>query len=85
MAGIQVFLMPAEDIRVGGRRATATSPFSLPAADLDLLPVWEPKVDPALRALPPLTGIASDSPTGRPAPQLPPASPPCARACLLTP
>ena len=64
VAGIQVFLMPAEDIRVGGRSANATYQFSLQADDLDLLRVWEPKVEAALRALPQLTGIDSDSQTG---------------------
>ncbi|EIK96644.1 multidrug resistance protein [Pseudomonas sp. M47T1] len=64
VAGIQVFLMPAEDIRVGGRSANATYQFSLQADDLDLLRVWEPKVEAALRALPELTGIDSDAQTG---------------------
>ena len=64
VAGIQVFLTPAEDIRVGGRSANAAYQFSLQADDLDLLRVWEPKVEAALRALPELTGIDSDSQTG---------------------
>jgi multidrug efflux pump len=59
-----VFLTPAEDIRVGGRSANAAYQFSLQADDLDLLRVWEPKVEAALRALPELTGIDSDSQTG---------------------
>ena len=63
-AGIQVFMQPAEDIRVGGRSANATYQFSLRADDLDLLRTWEPKVEAALRKLPQLTGIDSDAQTG---------------------
>lgn len=63
-AGVQVFLMPAEDLRIGGRSANATYQFSLKADDLDVLRSWTPKLEAALRGLPQLTGIDSDSQTG---------------------
>ena len=63
-AGIQVFMMPAEDIHIGGRSANATYQFSVRADDLDVLRLWTPKVEAALRSLPQLTGIDSDSQTG---------------------
>jgi len=64
IAGLQVFMMPAEDIHIGGRSANATYQFSVRADDLDVLRQWTPKVEAALRALPQLTGIDSDSQTG---------------------
>ncbi|WP_213881896.1 efflux RND transporter permease subunit [Pseudomonas sp. dw_358] len=63
-AGLQVFMQPAEDIRVGGRSANATYQFSLRADDLTLLRTWTPKVEAALKTLPELTGLDSDSQTG---------------------
>ena len=63
-AGLQVFMMPAEDIHIGGRSANATYQFSVRADDLDVLRLWTPKVEAALRSLPQLTGIDSDSQTG---------------------
>jgi multidrug efflux pump len=63
-AGLQVFMQPAEDIRVGGRSANASYQFSLRADDLDLLRTWTPNVEAALRKLPELTGLDSDAQTG---------------------
>lgn len=63
-AGLQVFMMPAEDLRVGGRSANATYQFSVRADDLDVLRLWTPKVEAALRGLPQLTDIDSDAQTG---------------------
>ncbi|MDE1168899.1 MAG: efflux RND transporter permease subunit [Pseudomonas sp.] len=63
-AGMQVFLMPAEDLRVGGRSANATYQYSLQADDLEVLRTWSPKVEAALKALPQLTGVDSDDQVG---------------------
>lgn len=64
LPGSQLFLMAAQDLRVGGRSANAQYQFSLKADDLTLLRDWGPKVKAALSALPQLTGVDSDSQTG---------------------
>ncbi|KTT44989.1 multidrug transporter [Pseudomonas oryzihabitans] len=63
-AGIQLFLMPAQDLRVGGRSANATYQFSLQADDLDELRSWTPKVEAVFKTLPELTGVDSDAQNG---------------------
>ncbi len=62
--GLQLFLMPAQDLHIGGRSANASYQFSLQADALDTLRVWTPKVKKALEALPQLTSVDSDSQTG---------------------
>ncbi|MBS0893536.1 efflux RND transporter permease subunit [Tatumella sp. JGM130] len=64
VAGAQMFLMAAQDLHIGGRSANATYQYSLQADDLDLLRLWTPKVTAALRAIPQLTSVDSDSQTG---------------------
>ena len=64
VAGAQLFLMAAQDLHIGGRSANATYQYSLQADDLDLLRTWTPKVAAALRAIPQLTDVDSDSQTG---------------------
>jgi multidrug efflux pump len=63
-AGIQMFAMPIEDLRIGGRSANATYQFSLQADDLALLRTWAPRVKRAFEAIPQLSGVDSDSQTG---------------------
>ncbi|QWA10519.1 efflux RND transporter permease subunit [Sodalis ligni] len=63
-AGVQLFLMPAQDLRVGGRSANALYQYSLQADDLSLLRIWTPKVEAALEKIPQLTGVDSDAQTG---------------------
>lgn len=62
--GVQMFLMPVQDLRVGGRSANATYQYTLMADDLDTLRIWTPKVKTALEKLPELTSVDSDSETG---------------------
>ncbi|WP_241647104.1 efflux RND transporter permease subunit [Rosenbergiella metrosideri] len=64
IAGAQMFLMAAQDLRVGGRSANASYQYSLQADDLALLREWTPKVQKAFSALPQLTSVDSDSQTG---------------------
>ncbi|CAM3763286.1 multidrug transporter subunit MdtC [Rouxiella silvae] len=64
LPGSQLFLMAAQDLRIGGRSANSEYQFSLQADDLSLLREWGPKVKAALSALPQLTGVDSDSQTG---------------------
>jgi multidrug efflux pump len=62
--GIQLFLMPAQDLQIGGRSANALYQYSLQADDLNTLRIWTPKVQAALGKIPQLTGVDSDAQTG---------------------
>jgi len=64
LAGAQLFLMPAQDIHIGGRQAKAAYQYSLHTDDLMLLRAWTPKVEAALKNLPQLTDVDSDAQTG---------------------
>ncbi|MBF7682944.1 efflux RND transporter permease subunit [Acinetobacter sp. B5B] len=64
MAGVSLFLMPAQDLRLGGRSANATYQYSLQSDDLTTLRAWSPMVYAALKGLPELTSVDSDSQTG---------------------
>ncbi|WGO84721.1 multidrug efflux RND transporter permease subunit MdtC [Arsenophonus apicola] len=58
--GANLFLIPVQDIRAGGRQATASYQFSLLADDLNELRQWEPQVRKALAQLPQLADVNSD-------------------------
>ncbi|MBN7122470.1 multidrug efflux RND transporter permease subunit [Erwinia billingiae] len=62
--GVQLFLMAAQDIHIGGRSANASYQYSLQADDLDTLRIWTPRVKAALEAIPQLTSVDSDAQTG---------------------
>lgn len=62
--GVELFLMAAQDIHIGGRSANAAYQYSLQADDLDTLRIWTPKVKAALEAIPQLTSVDSDAQTG---------------------
>lgn len=62
--GVQLFLMAAQDIHIGGRSANATYQYSLQADDLETLRIWTPKVKAALEQIPLLTSVDSDAETG---------------------
>jgi multidrug efflux pump len=64
LPGSQLFLMAAQDLRIGGRSANSQYQMTLQADDLTLLRDWGPKVKQALSQLPQLTGVDSDSQTG---------------------
>jgi multidrug efflux pump len=58
--GAALFLVPVQDIRVGGRQANAQYQFTLQADDLDELRAWEPRVRRALGDLPQLADVNTD-------------------------
>ena len=58
--GASLFLVPVQDIRVGGRQANAQYQFTLRADDLEELRVWEPRVRRALGQLPELVDVNTD-------------------------
>src|SRR5450830_712204 len=58
--GAALFLVPVQDIRVGGRQANAQYQFTLQADDLEELRAWEPRVRRALGDLPQLVDVNTD-------------------------
>ena len=58
--GASLFLVPVQDIRVGGRQANAQYQFTLQADDLEELRTWEPRVRFALSQLPELADVNTD-------------------------
>ncbi|SBT10221.1 multidrug efflux system, subunit C [Candidatus Accumulibacter aalborgensis] len=58
--GASLFLQPVQDIRVGGRAASAQYQFTLQADAIDELRTWEPRIRQALSQLPQLTDVNTD-------------------------
>lgn len=65
--GGRMFLMPDQDLQVGGRQGRSSeNEYMLMSGDLDALREWLPKVREALRALPELTDIDASEDGGAP-------------------
>ncbi|MCH5052186.1 multidrug efflux RND transporter permease subunit MdtC [Pectobacterium aquaticum] len=58
--GANLFLMPVQDIRIGGREASAGYQYTLLSDDLSELRIWEPKIRTAFSKLPELADVNSD-------------------------
>jgi len=58
--GANLFLVPVQDIRIGGRQANAQYQFTLQSDELETLRTWEPRIRRALSQLPELTDVNSD-------------------------
>ncbi|HET6316300.1 MAG TPA: efflux RND transporter permease subunit, partial [Chloroflexota bacterium] len=58
--GANLFLVPVQDIRIGGRQANAQYQFTLLADELALLREWAPRVRFALADLPELADVNTD-------------------------
>jgi len=59
-AGANLFLVPVQDIRIGGRQANAQYQYTLQADDLEALRLWEPRLRNALSQLPELADVNTD-------------------------
>jgi multidrug efflux pump len=59
-AGANLYLVPVQDIRIGGRQANAQYQFTLQADELADLRLWEPRVRQALSQLPELVDVNTD-------------------------
>ena len=59
-AGANLFLVPVQDLRVGGRQSNAQYQYTLQADDLEVLRSWEPRVRNALSQLPELADVSTD-------------------------
>lgn len=58
--GAGIFLVPMQDIRIGGRPSNAQYQFSLQSDDIEELREWEPKIRAALSKLPVLADVNTD-------------------------
>ncbi len=58
--GANLFLVPVQDIRIGGRQSNAQYQFTLQADELADLRTWEPRVRNALSNLPELADVNTD-------------------------
>jgi multidrug efflux pump len=64
IAGVRVFLMAAQDLRMGGRSSRSTYQFTLWDADFEELQHWVPKVQDAIRVIPGVTDVSTDREQG---------------------
>jgi multidrug efflux pump len=64
IAGIQLFMVPAQDLRVGGRQGRAQYQYTLWSADIDELQTWGPRVLERLRTIPGLLDVNTDREQG---------------------
>jgi multidrug efflux pump len=60
VAGAPTFLVPAQDLRVGGRQSNAEYQYTLTSEDSDTLYAWVPKIVAALQDDPKLADVSSD-------------------------
>ena len=58
--GANLFMVPVQDIRIGGRQSNSQYQYTLQADQVDDLRTWEPRVRNALSQLPELTDISTD-------------------------
>ena len=62
--GIRVFLVPAQDLRMGGRQSDSQYQFTLWSADIDLLQAWVPRVIDRVKLLTDVTDVTTDREQG---------------------
>jgi len=61
--GANVFLVPVQDVRVGGRQSSGTYQYTLQSDDLDALRLWTTRLQNALTSVPQLADVTSDQET----------------------
>ena len=64
IAGIRVFMFPAQDLRVGARQSDSSYQFTLWSQDIDALQAWVPKVVDKVKTLSDLTDVNTDREQG---------------------
>ena len=62
--GLRVFLVPAQDLRVGGRQSNSQYQFTLWSPDIDQLQAWVPKVLDRVKQLPGIIDVTTDREQG---------------------
>lgn len=60
VAGANLFLVPIQDVRIGGRLSNAQFQFTLQSDDLELLREWEPKIRAEMMKSPMLMDVNTD-------------------------
>jgi len=61
--GANLFLVPVQDVRIGGRQGTGTYQFTLQSDDLEALRLWTSRLQTALQSVPQLADVTSDQET----------------------
>ncbi|HSU62571.1 MAG TPA: multidrug efflux RND transporter permease subunit [Burkholderiales bacterium] len=61
--GANLFLVPVQDVRIGGRQGTGTYQFTLQSDDLEALRLWTVRLQTALQSVPQLADVTSDQET----------------------
>ena len=61
--GLNLFLVPVQDVRVGGRQGTGAYQFTLQSDDLGALRTWSVRLQNALMTVPQVADVASDQET----------------------
>jgi multidrug efflux pump subunit AcrB len=64
ITGLQVFMVPAQDLRVGARSSKSQYQFTLWSSDIDELTRWTPKILEQVRKVPGLVDVSSDREQG---------------------
>ncbi|MFZ4787814.1 MAG: efflux RND transporter permease subunit [Beijerinckiaceae bacterium] len=64
VTGIWLFMVPVQDLRVGGRVGKSPFQFTLWGQDLDALQTWAPRAVAALKAAPELVDVSTDKING---------------------
>ena len=62
--GIRVFMVPAQDIRAGGRQSNSQYQFTLWSSDIDQLQTWVPKVLDRVKQVPGIVDVTTDREQG---------------------
>ena len=62
--GIRVFMVPAQDLRVGGRQSDSQYQFTLWSADIEQLQTWVPRVVDRVKQIPEVTDVTTDREQG---------------------
>ena len=62
--GIRVFMVPAQDVRAGGRQSSSQYQFTLWSSDIDALQTWMPRVLERVKQLPGIVDVTTDRDQG---------------------
>ena len=62
--GLRVFMVPAQDMRTGGRQSDSQYQFTLWSPDIDALQAWVPKVVDHVKELPEVVDVTTDREQG---------------------
>jgi multidrug efflux pump len=58
--GASLFLVPVQDVRIGGRPGTGSYQYTLQSDDLEALRTWMPRLQAALQDVPQLADVSTD-------------------------